>query len=87
MRYPLSHPIFWLEFRLLSDGLETPVVQSLPLTAWHKENNPSFHLFSALPTELRLKVWEYLIAPRIVGIACRKSFPRKQFLHTSWAYI
>ncbi|KAI1428859.1 hypothetical protein F5Y12DRAFT_638053 [Xylaria sp. FL1777] len=65
-----SHPTFWLEFRLLSDGLETPTVQSLPLTAWHKANNPSFHLFSTLPTELRLKVWEYLIAPRIVGIAC-----------------
>ncbi|KAI3340459.1 hypothetical protein F4824DRAFT_422866 [Ustulina deusta] len=65
-----SRPTFWLEFRLLSDGLETPAVQTLPLTAWHKAHNPFFHLFSALPTELRLKVWEYLIAPRIVGIAC-----------------
>ncbi|KAI1294048.1 hypothetical protein F5Y03DRAFT_326729 [Xylaria venustula] len=66
----LTHPAFWLEFRLLSDGLETPTVQSLPLTAWHKANTPYFHQFSALPAELRLKVWEYLIAPRIVGIAC-----------------
>ncbi|TGJ79477.1 hypothetical protein E0Z10_g9283 [Xylaria hypoxylon] len=65
-----SHPTFWLEFRLLSDGLETATVQTLPLTAWHKTNNPVFHLFSALPPELRLRVWEYLIAPRIVGIAC-----------------
>ncbi|KAI1368993.1 hypothetical protein F5Y08DRAFT_209088 [Xylaria arbuscula] len=75
MLYTYSHPIFWLEFPLLSDGLETTAVQSLPLTTWHRENNQSFHRFSALPTELRLKVWEYLIAPRIVGIACRKSFP------------
>ncbi|KAI0416398.1 hypothetical protein F5X98DRAFT_375741 [Xylaria grammica] len=65
-----SPPAFWLEFRLLSDGLETATVENLPLTAWHKTNNPIFGLFSALPTELRLKVWEYLIAPRIVGIAC-----------------
>ncbi|KAI0542177.1 hypothetical protein GGR58DRAFT_341321 [Xylaria digitata] len=65
-----SHPTFWLEFRLLSDGLETDTVRNLPLTTWHKANNPVFRLFSTLPTELRLGVWEYLIAPRIVGIAC-----------------
>ncbi|KAI1354336.1 hypothetical protein F5Y01DRAFT_13773 [Xylaria sp. FL0043] len=65
-----SHPTFWLEFRLLSDGLETSTVQSLHLTKWHKANNPYFHFFPALPPELRLKVWEYLIVPRIVGIAC-----------------
>ncbi|KAI0806516.1 hypothetical protein GGR55DRAFT_212003 [Xylaria sp. FL0064] len=65
-----SHPTFWLEFRLLSDGLETSTVQNLPLTKWHKANNPSFHFFPVLPPELRLKVWEYLIVPRIVGIAC-----------------
>ncbi|KAI0974909.1 hypothetical protein F4678DRAFT_355111 [Xylaria arbuscula] len=66
----LTHPAFWLEFRLLSDGLETYTVHTMPLTAWHRANSPSFHQFSALPAELRLKVWEYLIAPRIVGIAC-----------------
>ncbi|KAI0860298.1 hypothetical protein F4860DRAFT_226038 [Xylaria cubensis] len=65
-----SRPTFWLEFRLLSDGLQTSTVHSMPLTAWHERNTPVFSLFSALPTELRLKVWEYLIAPRIVGIAC-----------------
>ncbi|KAI0513151.1 hypothetical protein F5B22DRAFT_274974 [Xylaria bambusicola] len=70
MRYPFTQPTFWLEFRLLSDGLETDAVQIMPLTAWHKAHNPTFHLFSALPAELRLKVWEYLIAPRILGIAC-----------------
>ncbi|KAI0552706.1 hypothetical protein F4679DRAFT_45920 [Xylaria curta] len=65
-----SRPTFWLEFRLLSDGLQTSTVHSMPLTRWHERNTPVFSLFSALPTELRLKVWEYLIAPRIVGIAC-----------------
>ncbi|TRX92200.1 hypothetical protein FHL15_006815 [Xylaria flabelliformis] len=65
-----SRPTFWLEFRLLSDGLQTNAVHAMPLTAWHKKNTPVFSLFPALPTELRLKVWEYLIAPRIVGIAC-----------------
>ncbi|KAI1754768.1 hypothetical protein F4782DRAFT_461171 [Xylaria castorea] len=65
-----SRPTFWLEFRLLSDGLQTVAVHTLPLTVWHERNTPVFSFFSALPTELRLKVWEYLIAPRIVGIAC-----------------
>ncbi|KAI0472485.1 hypothetical protein F4859DRAFT_107403 [Xylaria cf. heliscus] len=65
-----SRPTFWLEFRLLSDGLQTAAVHTLPLTEWHQANTPVFSLFPALPTELRLKVWEYMIAPRIVGIAC-----------------
>lgn len=69
---PNSNPSFWLEFRLISDGLETSAVKAMPLTMWHAANNPVFRLFPALPTELRLKVWEYMIAPRIVGIACRK---------------
>jgi len=72
MMYHTSHPTDWLEFRLVSDGLETKAVQVLPLTAWHAANNPVFGFFTALPTELRLNVWEYLIVPRIVGIACRK---------------
>ncbi|KAI1816408.1 hypothetical protein GGS20DRAFT_595147 [Poronia punctata] len=63
-------PINILEFRLRSDGLETKVVRELPLTAWHAANNPVFGRFTALPLELRLKVWEYFIVPRIVEIAC-----------------
>ncbi|GAP83860.1 hypothetical protein SAMD00023353_0502780 [Rosellinia necatrix] len=70
MLHSFSRPTFWLEFRLLSDGLETAAVQSLPLTEWHNTHNPVFLRFPALPAELRLKIWEYLIAPRIVGIAC-----------------
>ncbi|KAI1124105.1 hypothetical protein F5Y10DRAFT_38442 [Nemania abortiva] len=61
---------FWLEFRLLNDGLEADAVMKMPLTVWNKQHNPVFRLFSSLPAELRLKVWDYLIAPRIVGIAC-----------------
>ncbi|KAI2625483.1 hypothetical protein GGS21DRAFT_304046 [Xylaria nigripes] len=61
---------FWLEFELLNDGLETSEVVKLPLTQWHRSHNPVFRRFPDLPPELRLKVWEYLIAPRIVGIAC-----------------
>ncbi|KAI8634114.1 hypothetical protein F5Y19DRAFT_199846 [Xylariaceae sp. FL1651] len=68
--YSPSHPAFWLEFKLLSDGLETAAVKDLPLTTFHAARNPVFRLFPALPAELRLKVWEYMIAPRIVGIAC-----------------
>ncbi|KAI0406323.1 hypothetical protein F4802DRAFT_110793 [Xylaria palmicola] len=70
MQETFSPPTFWLEFRLLNDGLQTAAVRDLPLTAWHAAHNPVFHRFAALPAELRLKVWEYLIAPRIVGIAC-----------------
>ncbi|KAI1431730.1 hypothetical protein GGR50DRAFT_41877 [Xylaria sp. CBS 124048] len=65
-----SQPSFWLEFKVLSDGLETNKVLSLPLTKWHAKNNRVFRLFPELPMELRLKVWEYLVAPRVVGIAC-----------------
>ncbi|KAI1826885.1 hypothetical protein F4861DRAFT_495541 [Xylaria intraflava] len=63
-------PTFWLEFKVLSDGLRASEVAKLPLTEWHQKNNTVFRLFPELPAELRLKVWEYLIAPRVVGIAC-----------------
>ncbi|KAI1329299.1 hypothetical protein F5Y16DRAFT_105882 [Xylariaceae sp. FL0255] len=69
VRHPQSTS-FWLEFRVLSDGLETAAVQALPLAAYHAAQNPVFTLFPMLPAELRLKIWEYLIAPRIVGVGC-----------------
>lgn len=67
---PSLRPTWWLEFQLLSDGLRADAVQTMPLAQWHDVHTPVFYRFSALPAELRLKVWEYLIAPRIVGIAC-----------------
>ncbi|KAK4241403.1 hypothetical protein C8A03DRAFT_30499 [Achaetomium macrosporum] len=50
---------FWLEFQTVHDGLDGGV-----------KGDARFTCFSALPTELRLKVWEYLIQPRIVVAAC-----------------
>lgn len=53
---------FWLEFQVCSDGLSPPQSPSL---------SPStFPLFPDLPPELRLKIWEYLLQPRIVIATC-----------------
>lgn len=56
---------FWLEFQVISDGL-TP--SSPPPTP-----PPTFHPFPHLPFELRLKIWEELLAPRILALACLDS--------------
>ena len=57
------NPRFWLEFRTFDDGLSTPTSSPEPaLTA--------FPQFGQLPTELRLKVWSYLIQPRIIVACC-----------------
>jgi hypothetical protein len=53
---------FWLEFQTVHDGMDDD--------GNHSSNNTAFTCFSALPTELRLKIWEYLIQPRIVLAAC-----------------
>lgn len=53
--------IFWLEFQVCHDGLAPPLLPSSPIT---------FHSFPDLPLELRLKVWEYLLQPRIIIAAC-----------------
>ncbi|KAI2473417.1 hypothetical protein F4781DRAFT_427431 [Annulohypoxylon bovei var. microspora] len=62
-------PRFRLEFRVASDGLETCTAQALNHAGAHAHGG-EFPLFPQLPPELRLKIWEYLIAPRIVGVAC-----------------
>lgn len=51
--------IFWLEFQVCHDGLTPPLPSS-----------STFHVFPDLPLELRLKVWQYLLQPRIIIIAC-----------------
>ncbi|KAI0147117.1 hypothetical protein GGR57DRAFT_266551 [Xylariaceae sp. FL1272] len=83
--------LFWLEFDLVSDGLETAAVQAMPLTMYHAAETPVFKHFSSLPTELRLKVWEYLIVPRIVGISCyileSGQPPPKQQHSANWATL
>ncbi|KAK1542823.1 hypothetical protein CPAR01_06210 [Colletotrichum paranaense] len=54
---------FWLDFSLFDDGLEAPRAESLT-TLSH------FHRFPDLPPEIRLKIWSYLIAPRVVTACC-----------------
>ncbi|KAI1266216.1 hypothetical protein F5Y18DRAFT_23847 [Xylariaceae sp. FL1019] len=83
--------LFWLEFDLVSDGLETAAVQAMPLTIYHAAETPVFKYFSLLPTELRFKVWEYLIVPRIMGISCYilesgQPSPKQQYA-ANWATL
>ncbi|KAI1461138.1 hypothetical protein F4805DRAFT_477518 [Annulohypoxylon moriforme] len=62
-------PRFSLKFRVISDGLESAKAQALNRAGSHAHGG-SFPHFPNLPPELRLKIWEYLIAPRIIAIAC-----------------
>ncbi|KAK0705334.1 hypothetical protein B0H67DRAFT_499190 [Lasiosphaeris hirsuta] len=57
---------FWLDFQVIRDGLEpdthvTTTTNAVPQT---------FTCFPTLPTELRFKIWESVIQPRIVLAAC-----------------
>ncbi|KAI2632383.1 hypothetical protein GGR54DRAFT_33505 [Hypoxylon sp. NC1633] len=67
-----QRPRFRLEFRVLSDGLNTAAAQALTKAGSHAHGG-HFQPFAALPPELRLKIWEYLLAPRIVAAACLDS--------------
>ncbi|KAI0843284.1 hypothetical protein F5Y06DRAFT_302554 [Hypoxylon sp. FL0890] len=64
-----QRPRFRLEFRVVSDGLETAKAQELNEAGIHAHGGRFTH-FPKLPAELRLKIWEYLLTPRIVAIAC-----------------
>lgn len=58
-----DEPKFWIEFRTFDDGMHT--------AAGHSNTAPpSFPQFTRLPTELRLKIWECLVQPRIVVACC-----------------
>lgn len=63
---------FWLEFQVCYDGL-CPPRASPPCPA-------TFPLFSALPPELRLQVWDHLLQPRVVIATCfdASDVPRKR---------
>ncbi|KAK7752332.1 hypothetical protein SLS62_005668 [Diatrype stigma] len=67
---------FWLEFRVFDDGLDAPAAQRMAARSicggggGGESGSSSFALFPQLPAELRLKIWEYLLAPRIVQVAC-----------------
>lgn len=54
-------PRFWLEFRTFDDGMHPESAQGPPV---------SFPQFARLPTELRLKIWECLVQPRIIVACC-----------------
>ncbi|KAF3766317.1 hypothetical protein M406DRAFT_256464 [Cryphonectria parasitica EP155] len=61
---------FWLEFQVCHDGV-TPFPDSLPSSMSPSSSSPAtFPLFPTLPSELRLKIWEQLLQPRIVIVAC-----------------
>lgn len=58
------NPKFWLEFRTFDDGLHpvTGTTQAPPFD--------EFPQFALLPAELRLKIWECMIQPRIIVASC-----------------
>lgn len=56
---------FWLEFKVVHDGLETDEASQLLGVS-----NSTFTCFPSLPPEIRLKIWEYLIQPRVILAAC-----------------
>jgi len=62
---------FWLEFQVISDGL-SPTSPTLAPAAGTAPLN-TFTCFTLLPAELRLKIWEELLQPRIVLAACLDS--------------
>ncbi|KXJ96883.1 hypothetical protein Micbo1qcDRAFT_229676 [Microdochium bolleyi] len=79
MAYSDAYPLqtrFWLEFRIDDDGLDSGRAQQMAsrraaaLGDGDDVRNYGFGCFQALPPELRLKIWDYLIAPRIVKIFC-----------------
>ncbi len=58
-----GQPKFWIEFRTFDDGLHSTDEGAEAASA-------SFPQFASLPPELRLKIWEYLVQPRIVVACC-----------------
>ncbi|KAF6821708.1 hypothetical protein CSOJ01_00211 [Colletotrichum sojae] len=54
---------FWLEFSLFDDGLDS--ARAVSLTTLTR-----FHRFPDLPPEIRLKIWGYLVVPRVVTVCC-----------------
>lgn len=69
--------IFWLEFQVCSDPFYDVVVDdndnassSTITNQNNNHNNKHFPLFPNLPFELRLKVWEHLLTPRIIIATC-----------------
>jgi hypothetical protein len=64
------HSKFWLEFALFDDGLDARNAASLV-----HPTLSAFSRFSELPPELRLKIWSYLIQPRVLMACCFERSP------------
>lgn len=62
---------------MASDRLPSAVELALPASG----SSLSFHVFLYLPVELRLKIWRYSFAPRIVEIHARRSHYADDFRH------
>ncbi|KAK1995954.1 hypothetical protein LX36DRAFT_581347 [Colletotrichum falcatum] len=60
-----SAPQFWIDFSLFDDGLDAAAA-----AAAAPDTLPRFHRFPELPPEIRLKVWSYLVVPRVVAACC-----------------
>lgn len=65
---PYNGSKFWLEFAVFHDGLDPPSATANAATT--SSSAPGFARFPDLPPELRLKIWGYLIQPRIVVVSC-----------------
>lgn len=60
---------FWLEFQVCSDG-HYDHQSPRPAAAAAAAAPATFTCFGDLPVELRLKIWEHLLQPRVVIAAC-----------------
>ncbi|RYP61721.1 hypothetical protein DL769_007583 [Monosporascus sp. CRB-8-3] len=63
----MPNSTFWLEFSVFSDGLDAAAARRM------SRHHASFAQFPLLPAELRLRIWEYMLPPRIVQVACVES--------------
>ncbi|EFQ33364.1 uncharacterized protein GLRG_08643 [Colletotrichum graminicola M1.001] len=61
-----SAPRFWIDFSLFDDGLDAAATAA----AATADTLPRFHRFPDLPPEIRIKIWSYLVAPRVVAACC-----------------
>ncbi|KAI1497023.1 hypothetical protein F5X99DRAFT_43398 [Biscogniauxia marginata] len=68
--YPHGPTSVWLEFPVVSDGLDVPAAQAMQAAAIRAGGAERFARFPDLPAEIRLNIWEYLIAPRVVAVSC-----------------
>jgi hypothetical protein len=73
-------PTYWLEFQVCSDGMTVEsgdsschAVSQGITTERPDPVKSAFPKFNELPAELRLKIWEQLVTPRIVAVACVSS--------------